>query len=88
MASALAINCRLSVFLEPISRKVGSWERRLASLTSSYPPVGCISTAAQGQPKALGILAPAGINQVLFQECARARRSSSSRTRISRDFRF
>src|SRR6266851_4858550 len=64
---------RSHIFLEPMSRKVGSWERRSASLTSSYPAkrlyIRLPQQVGQGQ---LEILAPEGIGQVPFHECAQA----------------
>ena len=55
------------------SRKVGSWERRSASLTSSYPAkrlyIDCRKQVGQRQ---LGVLAPARIGQVPLHERAQA----------------
>ena len=43
---------RSQIFREPMSRKVGSWESRAASLTSSYPAnrlyIDCRSRSASG----------------------------------------
>src|ERR1022692_968262 len=64
---------RSQILLEPMSRKVGSWERRSASLTSSYPRQAAVYRLPQqvGQ-RQLGVLAPARIGQVPLHERAQA----------------
>ena len=72
---------RSQIFLEPMSRKVGSWERRSASLTSSYPAqrlyIDCRKRSASGN----WVFFPRGSARCRSMSSPKPNRSSNSRTK-------
>ena len=73
---------RSHIFSEPISRKVGSCDKRFASFMSSYPArrlyTDCRSRSASGNR----VFVPRGSFKCCSMSSPKPKRSSSSRTRI------